>query len=277
MQISSNPFIKLIRQAPLVFLVLLALFPPYFMIITAFKSTKEYTSNKFGFPVSVTFENFNRVFGEGTFLVWFKNSMILTVGSVFISLVLATLAAFAIAKFVFPGRELINKMMISLMVMPPVVMVIPLFKMMAKVGLINSYSGVIVLYTGMILPFSIYLLTNFFHAVSNEILESAQMDGCNLLQLLVKIILPMSLPAFATLLIVNSLWVWNEILISVIFLQEDTMKTLMVGLTVFKSKYTLDIPVTMAGLIISTLPIALLYLFGQKSFIEGLTAGATKG
>lgn len=274
---SSTMFVKWIKQIPLIILTVLAVFPIYYMIITAFKSKEAYTSNKFGLPASITFDNFLQVFGEGTFLVWFKNSFILTAGSVVLSLAFAVMAAYAVAKLNFPGRGYIMKVMVSLMVLPPVVMVVPLFRMMAKIDMINSYSGVIILYTGLILPFSVFLLTNFFRSVPDEIIESAQIDGCNPLRILVNIMLPLSLPAFMTLMIVNSLWVWNELLISVIFLQDDALKTLMVGLTVFKSRFNLNIPVTMAGLIISTLPIALLYLFGQKSFIEGLTAGAMKG
>lgn len=267
----------LLKQMPLIVLTVLALFPLYFMIVTAFKSQNEYVINKFGIPSAFTLSNFSQVFNQGSFFNWFANSSILTISSVCLSLIIATLAAFSIAKFRFYGKSFIFKLMVALMVLPPVVMVVPLFGMMSKLGLINSRFGVVILYTGLLLPFSIYLLTNFFKSVPNEIIHSAQIDGCNMMGVLVKIIVPLSLPSFMSLIIVNALWVWNELLISVIFLQGDNFKTLMVGLTVFKSKFTLNIPVTMAGLIISTLPISLLYIFGQKTFIEGLTAGAIKG
>jgi ABC-type glycerol-3-phosphate transport system permease component len=277
MQSISKHFYNGAKQLPLLFLTILALFPIYFMVMTAFKSKGEYIQNKFGFPHSITFTNFSQVFGEGTFFKWFTNSFILTVGSVALSLVCAVMGAYAIAKFSFPGRGNILKIIVSLMVLPPVVMILPLFRMMADMNLINTYAGATIIYTGILLPFSVFLLTNFFRTVPNEIIESAQIDGSSSIGILFRIIVPLSLPAFITLMIVNSLWVWNELLISVIFLQDDSLKTLMVGLTVFKSRFNLNIPVTMAGLILSTLPVALLYLIGQKSFIDGLTAGSLKG
>jgi ABC-type glycerol-3-phosphate transport system permease component len=266
-----------VQQVILLALTVMALFPIYFMVVTAFKRQNDYIANKFGLPSSLSFDNFRTVFTQDNFYKWFVNSTVLTAGSVVLSLILAVLAGFAVAKFSFPGKKLILNIMIALMVVPPVVMVIPLFSMMTKIGMINSQAGVILIYCGLLLPFSIYLLSNFFRAIPNEILEAAMIDGCNLIQILFRIIIQTALPAFMTLMIVNSVWVWNELLISVIFLQDDTLKTLMAGLTVFKSKYTLNIPVTMAGLIISTVPIAILYFIGQRSFVEGLTAGAVKG
>jgi ABC-type glycerol-3-phosphate transport system permease component len=266
-----------VQQTVLLFLTLLALFPIYFMVVTAFKNQNDYISNKFGLPSAVTFENFRTVFGQHNFFLWFGNSVILTAGSVVLAMVLAVLAAYAVAKFWFPGKKWILNIVIALMVVPPVVMVIPLFGMMTKLGMINSQGGVILIYAGLLLPLSIYMLSGFFAAIPNEMIEAAMIDGCGLLRMLYRIIVPAALPAFVTLAIVNSVWVWNELLISVIFLQDDALKTLMAGLTVFKSKYTLNIPVTMAGLIISTLPIAILYFAGQRTFVEGLTAGAVKG
>jgi ABC-type glycerol-3-phosphate transport system permease component len=265
------------KHVVLIIMTVLALFPLYFMTITAFKNKTEYTNNKFSLPTTWTWDNFGRVLSQDAFFKWFQNSIILTVGSVVISLTLAVLGAYAISKFQFPGKRLILNAMIVLMVLPPVVMVVPLFRMMSTLGMINSVTGVILIYGGLLLPFSIYLLTNFFRSIPNDILESAQIDGSSNFRIIYQFMVPLALPAFVTLIIVNSLWVWNEILISVIFLQDDSLKTLMTGLTVFKSKFTLDIPITMAGLIISTLPIVLLYLVAQKAFIEGLTAGATKG
>lgn len=265
------------RHIPLLSLTVLALFPLYFMVSASLKTKADYISNKIGIPHHFSMENYIEVFGHGTFLIWFRNSILLTVGAVVLSMLLSVMAAYAIAKFSFPGKAMILKIIVALMVLPPVVMLIPLFRMMAGIGLLNTYSGVIIIYTGLVMPFSVFLLTNFFRSVPNEIIESAQIDGCGRMRILYSIILPLSLPAFLTLVIVNSLWVWNELLISVVFLQDDKMKTLMVGLTAFKSRYNLNIPVTMAGLVISTLPIAILYIAAQRFFIEGLTAGATKG
>ncbi len=129
----------------------------------------------------------------------------------------------------------------------------------------------------MTIPFSIFLLTNFFRAIPRELIESALTDGATNLRVLVQIILPLSAPALVTLVVVNALWVWNELLIALVFLPEDELKTLMVGITVFRSRYNLDVPITMAGMLLASIPMILLYIFGQRFFIRGLTAGAVKG
>lgn len=267
----------IIQKLILLFWTVLALFPVYFMVVTAFKTQNDYVANKFGLPSTFSLNNFQTVFAQDNFYRWFINSTFLTVGSVVVSLILATLAGFAVAKFHFPGKQFMLNIVIALMVIPPVVMLIPLFTLLSRMGMINSQLGVILIYSGLLLPFSIYLLSSFFRSVPNEVIEAAMIDGCNLVQILFKIIVRTTLPAFITLSIVNAVWVWNELLISVVFLQDDKLKTLMAGLTVFKSKYTLNIPVTMAGLILSTLPIAISYFLGQRFFVEGLTAGAVKG
>jgi ABC-type glycerol-3-phosphate transport system permease component len=265
------------RQVILWLMTLLALFPIYFMVVTSLKTEDSYMHNHFGIPSHPSLTNFISVLGNNQFFTWFGNSILLTLTSVVASCLLACMGAFAIAKLELPGRGFWFNLMSVLMVIPPVVMVIPLFQMIVNMGLINTYQSVILIYTGLLLPFSIYLLTNFFREVPDSLIEAARIDGASSFSILWRIILPMAVPAFVTLVIINALWVWNELLISVIFLQDDSMKTLMAGLTVFQSRYTLNVPATMAGLMIATIPIVLLYLGGQKYFIKGLTAGANKG
>ena len=127
------------------------------------------------------------------------------------------------------------------------------------------------------LPFSVYMLTNFFKSIPESIIESANIDGASSFRTFRSIVLPLSGPALATLAVVNLLWAWNELLLALVFLQTNDKKTLMVGITGFQSRYSLDIPTVMAGMSIATLPLIIAYLFGQKFFIAGLTAGSTKG
>ena len=177
----------------------------------------------------------------------------------------------------FRGRDVLLSVSTALMVVPPVVMLMPLFILFTNLELVDTYQGAILIYAGLTLPFSIYMLTNFFRAIPHELIESALTDGAKSRTILLRIILPLSMPALVTLVVVNSLWVWNELLIALVFLPDDKFKTLMVGVTVFRSKYNLDVPVTMAGMLLASVPMMLLYLFGQRYFIRGLTAGAVKG
>ncbi len=264
------------KQLLLAAFTVLCLFPLYYLFTTAFKSRGEYLNNLFGLPLKPVVSNFLTVFRGRRFLLWFLNSVILTSGSVAASLVIALFAAFAFAKMRFRGRDAILSVILTLMIVPPVVMVIPLFKIMIALRILNTYPSVILIYAGLTLPFSIYMLSSFFRTIPGAIIDSARIDGCRDIRVLRSIAVPLSGPAVVTIILVNALWVWNELLIAVIFLQKDELKTLMVGLTIFKSRYNLDIPVTMAGLALATVPMLALYFAGQKYFVKGLVAGAVK-
>ena len=268
---------RLVRQLLLVGAALLALYPVWFMVSTAFKSNDQYLDDTFGFPWPLEFANFSNALRGGEFFTWLMNSAILSAGAVVISTAFAALAGFAIARMRFRGRDAFLSVNVALMIVPPVVMLIPLFTLFTQFSLISTYWGVIILYAGLTLPFSVYLLTNFFRAVPRELFESGTMDGASNLRILASIVLPLSAPALVTLVVVNALWVWNELLIALVFLPEEEKRTLMVGVTVFQGRYNIDIPVTMAGMVLASIPMFLLYLFGQRYFIRGLTAGAVKG
>jgi ABC-type glycerol-3-phosphate transport system permease component len=266
-----------LHQAVLIMAAALALYPVYFMVATALKGRDQYLDDVIGVPWPLAWGNFEEAFRGGELVRWFANSAIFTGGSVALSTILAALAAFAIARMSFRGRDAILTVNVALMVVPPVVMLIPLFVLFTQLELVSTYHGVILIYAGLVTPFSVYMLTSFFRSIPRELFESAVIDGASHLRILWRIVLPLSLPALLTLVLVNSLFVWNELLIALVFLPTDELKTLMVGLTVFRSRYNLDVPVTMAGMVLGVVPMVLLYLFGQRFFIRGLTAGAVKG
>jgi ABC-type glycerol-3-phosphate transport system permease component len=265
-----------VRQLIVIFVTLLSLFPVYFMAVSAFKTKSEYIANKWGLPVSLSMTNFDTALAGEKFFIRFANSTILTVGSIGASLIIACLAAYAFARMEFPGKRTLFNIILSLMVVPPVVMIIPLFVSMVRWHLVNTYQGTILVYTGLLLPFSIYLMTNFFRAIPREIIEAARIDGCSNIGVFWRIMMPLSAPAVITLIVVNALWAWNELLIALVFMQKDELKTLMVGISSMRSRNYVDIPATMAGLLIATIPIVIVYMFGQRFFIRGLTSGAVK-
>lgn len=264
------------RQAIVLFATLLSLFPVYFMAVSAFKSRSEYITDKWGLPDVLVWSNFDKALAGEKFFNRFANSAILTAGAVAVSLLIACLAAYAFARMNFPGKKTLFNIILSLMVVPPVVMVVPLFVSWVRWGMINTHHGTILIYTGLLLPFSIYLMTNFFKAIPREIIEAARIDGCSSFGILRRIMMPLSAPALITLIVVNALWVWNELLIALVFMQKDDLKTLMVGISSMPSRNYVDIPLIMAGLLIATIPIVIVYMFGQRYFIRGLTGGAVK-
>lgn len=265
------------RQLLLAIAAILALYPVWFMISTAFKEQDQYLDDAYGFPWPLDFANFSDALRGGEFYTWLANSAILSAGSVVLATGFAALAAFAVARMRFLGRDVFLSINVALMVVPPVVMMIPLFTLYTQFSMVSTYWGVIIIYAGLTLPFSVYLLSNFFRSIPRELFESAAMDKASHFTMLWRIVLPLSAPALVTLVVVNALWVWNELLIALVFLPDEEKRTLMVGVTVFQGRYNLDVPLTMAGMCLASIPMFLLYLFGQRLFIRGLTAGAVKG
>jgi ABC-type glycerol-3-phosphate transport system permease component len=254
-----------------------ALVPLYFMLANGFKTNEEYISNPYGIPKDGVVSTFTDALHGGDLYRWLLNSFIFTAASVTLSTAIAALAAYPISLMRWRPGPWILSVLIALMVLPPIVLVVPLFQMMVDLGQLNTYRGVIVIYTGLMLPFSTFLLASFFRTVPRDLIEASRLDGAGHLRTLRSIVLPVSLPALVTVATVQALWVWNEVLIAVVFLQRDDLRTLMVGVTIFRSRYHLDIPLVMAGMVWATIPMVLLYLAGQRFFIRGLTAGAVKG
>jgi ABC-type glycerol-3-phosphate transport system permease component len=268
---------RVLRQAFLLASAVVVLYPIYFIVSTALKGRDDYLASPLSFPWPLDWANFSDATQGGTFGRWFVNSTVFALGSTVLSTIVAALAAFAIARMEFRGRSTLAAVSTALMVVPPVVMLIPLFVLFTNLELVGTYPGVILIYAGLTMPFSTYMLTTFFRAVPRELFESAALDGASHLRILRLIVVPLSAPALVTLVVVNTLWVWNDLLIALVFLPSDELKTLMVGVTIFRSRYNLDVPVTMAGLLLAALPMLVVYLLGQRFFIRGLTAGAVKG
>jgi ABC-type glycerol-3-phosphate transport system permease component len=267
---------QVLKHGILVVATLIALAPTLFMILTSLKSQEEYTFNKVGLPQNLVLDHFRNVFFESDFIGWMANSIILALGAVALSTVVSCLGAYAIAKMQFHGRGLLFSISTSLMAIPPVVMIVPLFVLYTQLSLISTYEGAIVIYAGLITPFSVYLLVSFFRTLPRELFEAARIDGAGDLLILLKIVIPLSLPALLTLVVVNALYVWNDLLIAIIFLQDDAKRTLMAGISVFQGRYNDQIPLTMAGMVFASAPMIILYLVFQKHYIQGLMAGSVK-
>ena len=267
---------RLTKQGVLALASLTAVFPVYVMLSAAFKSQSGFLAHPFTPSLHPSLHGFDAALND-QFPRWFANSAILTTGSVAATLALAALAGWGFSRWNFRGRDTLLSALVSLMVVPPVVLLVPLFVFGAKLGWISTFRLVILIYVGLMLPFSIYLLASFFRTLPRSLIEAATMDGASSWDVFRRIVLPLSGAPLVTLGVVNLLWVWNELLIALVFLQDDSKKTLMVGITGFQSRYNLDVPAIMSGLTLATLPVVACYLFGQRFFVRGLVSGAVKG
>jgi raffinose/stachyose/melibiose transport system permease protein len=264
------------KHGLLILATLMALFPVYVMISAAFKTQSSFLAHPWA-PVSdPTLAGFRTALGD-QFPRWLGNTVLLSVSSVALTLLVAALAGWGFARWSFRGRDTVLGVLVALMVVPPVVLLVPLFVFGVRIGQISTFRLVILIYVGLMLPFSAYMLTNFFRTIPASLIEAAVIDGASSWRVFRRIVLPLSAAPLVTLAVVNLLWVWNELLIALVFLQDDSKKTLMVGITGFQSRYSLDVPAIMAGLTLATLPIVTVYIFGQRYFVRGLVSGAVKG
>jgi ABC-type glycerol-3-phosphate transport system permease component len=264
-----------VQQALLLAASAIALFPLWFMAWTAIRSSDDYFRAPLGLPQSVHWDNFARAFGENIGR-WVINSTIVTAGSVLLVTIVCVPAAYAFVRLPFRGSAHLLRFFVFLMVIPPIVMLLPLFELMNRLGRINHFDSVIVAYAGLMFPFSVFMMVRYIEAIPQELHEAALVEGASHLRILWTIVVPLVAPALLTLGIVNALWAWNELLIAVVMLQKEDARTLQAGLALLKGKNTIDIPLVMAGATISAIPLLLLYLFGQRLFMSGLLAGSVK-
>jgi ABC-type glycerol-3-phosphate transport system permease component len=267
----------IVKQLLLILAALAILLPLVYIAMASFKTKMDYIRNQIGWPNPFVLDNYRRLMEDGKLLMWFRNSGVVTAVSVAASVFLGALAAHGFSRFNFWGKEKIFNVIIALMIIPPIVMIIPLFVLATRAHLVNTYWSASIIYAGLMLPFGVYLLRNFFVTIPGAIIDSAKIDGCTDLGILFRIVLPLSRSALVTLTVVSVLWVWNELLIALIFLQKEELTTLVVGLIRFQGRFRIDQPVILAGIFASMVPMVIIYLLGQRFFVQGLTAGALKG
>jgi ABC-type glycerol-3-phosphate transport system permease component len=265
------------RQVLLALAAAAVLAPIVYIAMASFKTKMDYVRNQIGWPNPPVLDNYLRLIEDAKLFIWFGNSSAVTAGSVALTVAVGALAAHAFSRFHFSGKDKIFNLIIALMIIPPIVMIIPLFVLATRARLVNTYWSAIIIYAGLMLPFSVYLLRNFFITIPESIVDSARIDGCSDLGIFLRIVLPLSRSALITLVVVNVLWVWNELMIALIFLQKEELTTLVVGLIRFQGRFRIDQPVILAGIFASMVPMVIIYLIGQRFLVQGLTAGALKG
>lgn len=265
----------IVQHAILIVASLVALFPLWFMVWTALRDKNDYFRAPLGWPSGIHWENFVTAF-EQNIGRWVLNSLIVTTGAVVLVTLISVPAAYAFVRLPFRGSALLLRFFVFLMIIPPIVMLLPLFALMTALGRVNHFDAVILAYAGLMFPFSVFMMVRYIEGIPHELYEAAFVEGASHWRILWSIVTPLVAPALLTLGIVNALWAWNELLIAVVMLQREESRTLQAGLALLKGKNSMDIPLVMAGATISAIPLLLLYLFGQKVFMSGLLAGAVK-
>ncbi|MGV3574137.1 MAG: carbohydrate ABC transporter permease [Devosia sp.] len=254
----------------------LMLAPIVIMVFSAFKTTPEIFKSPFGIPDFTQVANFVKIWTETNFLRYLLNSFVVTGASMVLILTLGTMAAYALGRYAFTGSSFILMFFLAGLTLPLKLAIIPLFMLMRDLSILNNQLSLIFVYTAMGLPTTIFIMTGFIRSLPNELEDAARMDGASEARIMWAIMLPLVRPAMVIAGIQNVVPIWNDFFFPLVFIQNDSLKTLPQGLTTFMGEYTTDWGVLFSGLTLSAAPIILIYIVLSKQFIAGMTSGAVK-
>lgn len=254
-----------------------AMAPVWILLINTFKEKKDIYTNPFGVPQRWTLENYTSILNSSDFMTYFKNSFIVVVGSLAMILFLGSLAAYALAHWRTRTSKGIHFFFIMGMMLPIKIATIRLLQLMKGLGLLNTLWCLFPVYIAMGLPTAVFILTSFIRGLPGELYEAAFVDGADRFMIYHRIVIPLIRPALATVAIYNLVPIWNDLWFPLIFITEESQKTVLLAVTRLQGQYTTDWPKLLTILTLSALPVIALYLAMSKQFIRGLTAGAVKG
>ena len=252
--------------------------PLYYLLIGAFKGREDIVLNPLGINFStLTLDNFANAWQRMDFFNSFVNTLIITVGALLILVAFSALAAFAISRIHWKVFTVYYAVIVALMVVPFISCLLPLVRQLRGMGLYNTHLGAILVHAAWHLPFCIFLYEGFMKGIPKELEEAATIDGANTIQTFLLIFLPLIKPVTATCCIRSGMTIWNDFLVSSTMLNASKTSTLIVSINAFFGKYVNEYGFAFAGILLATLPIALMFIFLQKYFVAGMIAGAVKG
>jgi len=259
-------------------LLLMVLFPFYWMTITSFKSEDQMRSLVSMFwPSPVVFENYDQLLRKTDFTSWFANSALVAVSSTLLATAVGTIGAYALARLRFRGRAFMSSATLITYLVPPSILFIPLYAQIRTLGLADSLAGLIAAYPSFTVPFVTWLLMGYFESIPVELEESAMIDGATRFGAFRRIILPLAAPGVLAAALYAFTQAWNEFLYALVFITDVKQRTLPVGLSSFITGDVYGWGYLMAGAVLTTVPVIVVYIYLQKYMVEGLTAGSVKG
>jgi multiple sugar transport system permease protein len=253
-----------------------ALLPLYWMVSTSLKSASVVMKMPpEWFPAAPTLENYRLLFRRAAMARWFLNSALVAAVHTMANLLTASMAGYAFAKKQFPGDRAIFWMLLATIMIPGMVLLAPLFLLIARMGLIDTYAGLML--PGLVTIFGIFLMKQFIQTLPNELIDAARVDGASEWGIYWHVVLPLSRPGLAVLGIFSFMGAWNDFLWPLLVTQSKSMRTLPVGLATLQQESVTDYGLLMAGACVAALPMIAIFLLLQRHFLKGLTLGAVKG
>jgi multiple sugar transport system permease protein len=274
---SGTRLTRWVVAIPMAALALATVYPLVFTTNVAMKTRREYVLDRFSPADSPSWANIVKAWTSVGMSKYFLNSVIVVTCSVALLLLLGSMAGFALGRLRFRGSSTLFLAMLAALFIPFQVIMVPLARIMADTGLIDTCPGLILAYVAQFLPFTIFLLTSYYSTVPPEILDAARIDGNTVYGVYWRIMLPIGAPALLSVGVLNALFCWNDVLISLLMMPSAENRTLMVGVTSLRGQYSDDIPTFASGVLIAAIPVLVVYLFLQRQIADGVTAGSTKG
>lgn len=264
----------------LILMALFALLPFFFMLVSSFKPGAEIIKNGINTKIELdvmSFKNYLILFKEsnGIYFDWYKNSVIITGLHTVISVFLCALVGYGLAMYEFKGKNLIFVLVLVLLMVPIEILILPLYKLSVLLHIIDTYAGVILPFV--VSPVAIFFFRQFAIGLPKELLDAGRIDGCSEFGIFFRIMMPLMKPAFGAMIILQAMFSWNAFVWPLIVLRTNTNFTLPIGLASLITPYGNSYDMLFSGAVASVVPIIIIFLFNQKSFISGLTVGGVKG
>jgi multiple sugar transport system permease protein len=268
---------RVLSYAALAIAVLLVLFPIYWMIITSLKLPREIYRVPSLWPKTFTLDNYSKLLSDGQFLVAIRNSLIVSFTVTIISVIISSFAAYSMVRFRYRFRGFVGRLILFAYLTPGSLLFIPLSIIMAQLRLGNSLLGLIMVYLTFSLPLSTWLLQGYFKGVPREVEEQGLIDGLSRIGVLFRIVLPLSAPGIAAVAIFTFTGAWNELLLALVLITSESQRTAPLALNYLITSDVLPWGPLMAGAVISSLPLMILYFVAQRFMVAGLADGSVKG
>ena len=272
----KNHFGETVSIIILTIFFIIIVYPLAWTVLSSFKSTNEIFTNIWGFPKTWLFENYIRAWNSGV-AKYFLNSVYVTVATVALTLICASLYAFSMVIHNFRFKKILLGFTVVGLLFSPIVSMVPLYQEIQTLGLYNTRLALVLIYTAYQIPISFLLIHDYFKTIDHDYLDAARIDGCSDLRALASIYIPMSKPIMITSAVLTGFYAWNEFSFALILVKNDVLRTIPVGLLFFKGEMHTEWAVLLAGLVISAIPIIVFFIFAQKHFIAGLSGDGIKG
>lgn len=272
-----SPLASIALHGTLVVATFIALFPMAWVVLSSFKPASEIRRSSIQLVADPSLDNYRKVLFDTNFPSWFLNSVIVAAFTMLIGISMSALAGYALSRFNFPGKRGLMWVFLLTQMFPVAILIVPIYTIMAKLGLIDTKASLVIAYCTVAVPFCAWMLRGYFDTIPKELDEAASLDGLGPFGTFWRVVLPLARPGLAVTAFYTFLTAWGEVAYAIAFMQTDDHYTLGAGLQQFVPQFQPRWELLTAGAVLITIPAAVVFFFAQKHLVAGLTAGGTKG